>query len=59
MPVIAEEPELGLDMNELIETPSMSLDNADDTLASASAPAASGALDKQAYVCPAHPDIDK
>lgn len=59
MPVIAEEPELGFDMNELIEVPSMSLDNAADTLASASAPAAAGALDQQPFVCPAHPEVDK
>lgn len=57
MPVIAEEPELAFNMNELIEEPSVTLDAAENTLASA--PAALGAIDQQRYVCPAHPDVDR
>jgi hypothetical protein len=57
MPVIAEEPELALAMNELIEAPSGTPDIVNNTLASA--PAAPGALNQQQYICPAHPDIDR
>ena len=59
MPVIDEAPELAFNMNELMEEPSLSLDVADNTLASA--PAALGTLNQQQqqYVCPAHPDTDR
>jgi hypothetical protein len=57
MPVIAEEPELAFNMNELIEAPSGTPDIVNNTLASA--PAAPGALNQQQYICPAHPDIDR
>jgi len=57
MPVIDEAPELAFDMNELIEEPSVSLAFADNTLASA--PADSGTLNQQQYICPAHPEIDR
>lgn len=57
MPVIAEEPELALNMNELIESPSVTPGDANNTLAGA--PAALGAPNQQQYICPAHPDIDR
>jgi hypothetical protein len=57
MPVIEEAPELAFNMNELIEEPSVSIDLAENTLASE--PAAPGTLNQQRYVCPAHPDIDR
>jgi hypothetical protein len=57
MPVIDEAPELAFNMNELIEEPSVSIDLAENTLASE--PAAPGTLNQQRYVCPAHPDIDR
>ena len=57
MPVIDEAPELAFNMSELMEEPSVSLDLADNILASA--PAALGPLNQQQYVCPAHPEIDR
>jgi len=56
MPVIDEAPELAFNMNELIEEPIVSLDLADNTLASA--PAALGSFNQRQYVCPAHPETD-
>jgi hypothetical protein len=57
MPIIAEEPESAFNMNELIESPSVTPDVVNNILSSA--PAAQGALNQQQYICPAHPDIDR